>query len=97
MYAHAHNLVHVSVHIVIVVVVVIVIVVVIVVVVIDRADEVNHSVEDGHSEGEERKLGVRVPPLSLREEGNLIYFERDPPGNCFRPPAKETEEGFIII
>ncbi len=56
MYAHAHNLVHVSVHIVIVVVVVIVIVVVIVVVVIDRADEVNHGVEDGHNEGEERKL-----------------------------------------
>jgi heme/copper-type cytochrome/quinol oxidase subunit 2 len=71
---HAHHLVRVSVHIVIVVVVVIVIVVVIVVVVIDRADQVDDRVEDGHDEGEEGKLGIGVSAgQCMRVHGPCVH------------------------
>ena len=49
-------MVRVSVHVVIVIVVVIIVVVVIVVVVVDRAYQVDHSVEDCHHEREESQL-----------------------------------------
>ena len=66
-------MVRVSVHVVIVVVVVIIVVVVIVVVVVDRAYQVDHSVEDCHHEREESQLRVGVA-ADQGMDYNLIYW-----------------------